>query len=112
MAVHVATAPPAPAAPPGRAASTGPRAGFRPDIEGLRAVAAGLVVLGHAGVSFLPGGYVGVDVFFVISGFLIPSLLLRELGRTGRVDLPRFYARRARRLLPAAALVVVATVVG
>ncbi|GAA4288136.1 acyltransferase family protein [Georgenia daeguensis] len=112
MAV-TATAAPTPSAPPARRARSQPhRDRFRPDIEGLRAVACGLVVLGHAGVSFLPGGYVGVDVFFVISGFLITSLLLREIARDGRVDLPRFYARRARRLLPAAALVVVATIVG
>ncbi|WP_127126261.1 acyltransferase family protein [Georgenia sp. SYP-B2076] len=104
-----AIAAPAPAVHRSR---TAPRDGFRPDIEGLRAVAAGLVVLGHAGVPFLPGGYVGVDIFFVISGFLITSLLLREVARTGRVDLPRFYARRVRRLLPAAVLVVVTTVVG
>ncbi|GAB2682773.1 acyltransferase family protein [Thalassiella azotivora] len=97
----------APQAPAGRHG-----AGFRPDVEGLRAIAAGVVVLGHAGVAFLPGGYVGVDVFFVLSGFLITGLLLKEVERSGRVDLKRFYARRARRLLPAAALVVVATVVG
>ncbi|MPV90177.1 acyltransferase family protein, partial [Georgenia ruanii] len=108
-----APAAPTPAAPRARRDRAEPhRAGFRPDIEGLRAVACGLVVLGHAGVGFLPGGYVGVDVFFVISGFLITSLLLREIARDGRVDLPRFYARRARRLLPAAALVVVATIAG
>jgi len=83
---------------------------FRPDIEGLRAIAVLLVVLGHAGVPFLKGGYVGVDVFFVISGFLITSLLLRELARTGSISIRRFYARRAIRLLPASAVVIVATV--
>jgi len=81
--------------------------GFRPDIEGLRAVAVLLVVLGHTGVPLVGGGYVGVDVFFVISGFLITSLLLRE----ARISVPRFYARRAVRLLPAAALVLIATLV-
>ena len=81
---------------------------FRPDIEGLRAVAIGLVLIYHAGVDWVPGGFVGVDVFFVISGFLITSLLVREIERTGRVALAQFYARRARRLLPAAALVLVA----
>jgi peptidoglycan/LPS O-acetylase OafA/YrhL len=85
---------------------------FRPDIEGLRAVAVLLVVLAHAGVPHLAGGYVGVDVFFVISGFLITALLLREAESTGRISVPRFYARRAVRLLPAAALVLVATLIG
>jgi peptidoglycan/LPS O-acetylase OafA/YrhL len=82
---------------------------FRSDLEGLRAVAVLLVVLGHAGVPFAAGGYVGVDVFFVISGFLITSLLLREAVTTGRISIRRFYARRALRLLPAAALVLVTT---
>ena len=85
------------------------RSGFRPDVEGLRAVAVGLVVLYHAGLSRLSGGFVGVDVFFVISGFLITSLLIRELERTGRISLSRFYARRAKRLLPAAATVLLVT---
>ena len=84
---------------------------FRPDIEGLRAVAVALVVLYHAGVTQLAGGYVGVDVFFVISGFLITGLLVAELRDTDRVGLGGFYARRMRRLLPASVLVLVATVV-
>lgn len=84
---------------------------FRPELEGLRAVAVGLVLLYHARVPFLGGGYVGVDVFFVLSGFLITGLLVRELRATGRVDLPQFYARRARRLLPAAAVALAATMV-
>ena len=78
-------------------------AGFRPDIEGLRAVAIVAVLLCHAGLPFFAGGYVGVDVFFVISGFLITRLLLGELERTGRISLRRFYARRAKRLLPLSA---------
>jgi len=82
----------------------------RRDIEGLRAVAVLLVVAYHCGLPFVGGGYVGVDVFFVISGFLITGLLLREARRTGRVSIPRFYARRAMRLLPASTVVVVATV--
>ena len=86
------------------------RAGFRPDIEGLRAVAVVAVVLYHVGVPGFGGGYVGVDVFFVLSGFLITGQLLRELRRTGRISLPGFYARRARRLLPASALVALVTV--
>ncbi|MGP0108670.1 MAG: acyltransferase family protein, partial [Acidimicrobiales bacterium] len=83
---------------------------FRPDVEGLRAVAVGLVVLYHAGVPRLTGGYVGVDVFFVISGFVITGLLLRERSGTGRTSILGFYARRVRRILPAATLVIVATV--
>jgi len=84
---------------------------FRPELEGLRAVAVGLVVLYHGGISALAGGFVGVDVFFVLSGFLITGLIVRELRETGTLSLPAFYARRARRLLPAAAVVLVATVV-
>lgn len=79
---------------------------FRPDVEGLRGLAVLLVVLFHAGIGS-PGGFVGVDVFFVISGFLISGLLLRELESTGGIDLSRFYARRVKRLLPAAAIVLV-----
>jgi peptidoglycan/LPS O-acetylase OafA/YrhL len=85
---------------------------FRPDIEGLRAVAVMLVIAFHAGVPHITGGYVGVDVFYVISGFLITGLLVDELERTGTISLRGFYARRARRLLPLAALVLVAVAVG
>ena len=84
----------------------------RADIEGLRAVAVLLVVLAHVGVPGVVGGYVGVDVFFVVSGFLITSLLQAEIRNTGRLDLARFYARRAVRLLPAATLVIAATLAG
>ena len=83
----------------------------RKDIEGLRAVAVGLVVLNHAGVPWLQGGYIGVDVFFVISGFLITSLLLNEANADGGVNLMQFWARRARRILPMSILVTVATVI-
>ncbi len=83
---------------------------FRPDLEGLRAVAVALVLLYHARVPLVTGGYVGVDVFFVLSGFLITGLLVRELSGTGRVDFPAFYARRARRLLPASALTLIVTI--
>ena len=86
--------------------------GFRQDIQGLRALAVLLVALDHARIGPFTGGFVGVDVFFVISGFLITSLLVREAERSGRVSLLGFYARRARRILPAATLVLVATVVG
>ena len=84
---------------------------FRPDIEGLRGVAVVAVVLFHVRIARFSGGFVGVDVFFVLSGFLITRLLLREVARTGSISLPRFWARRARRLLPASCVVVVATVV-
>jgi peptidoglycan/LPS O-acetylase OafA/YrhL len=83
---------------------------FRPDIEGMRAVAVGLVVLYHCFHAPFTGGFVGVDVFFVISGFLITNLLLHENTRNARISISRFYARRVRRILPAATLVVLATV--
>jgi peptidoglycan/LPS O-acetylase OafA/YrhL len=84
---------------------------FRPDIEGLRAVAVAAVVLFHAAVPGLGGGYVGVDVFFVISGFLITGLLWREVYSTGSVRLRNFYGARTRRLLPASAFVGVVTMI-
>lgn len=84
---------------------------FRPDIQGLRAIAVLLVVLYHSGVSVLGGGYVGVDVFFVISGFLITSHLLGSLERDGRIRFREFYAKRARRILPASFAVVLFTVI-
>lgn len=83
---------------------------FRPDVEGLRAIAILLVVLYHAGLPGLTGGYVGVDVFFVISGFVITGLLLREHAAIGKTRLVGFYGRRSRRILPAATLVIIATV--
>jgi peptidoglycan/LPS O-acetylase OafA/YrhL len=91
------------------ASSSQPVSKFRPDIQGLRAIAVGLVVLYHAGVPFLPGGYVGVDVFFVISGYLITSHLLEGMAETGKVQFAKFYARRARRILPAAFVVLLAS---
>ena len=81
----------------------------RQDIEGLRAIAVGLVLLYHGGFSWMQGGYIGVDVFFVISGFLITSLLVREREDRGRISLSNFYSRRARRILPMSAVVVIAT---
>ena len=81
----------------------------RDDIQGLRAVAVLLVVLAHAGVPFLAGGFVGVDVFFVLSGFLITGILLAEAEARGRISLLDFYVRRASRILPAAALTLVVT---
>ncbi len=72
------------------------------DVQGLRGIAILLVVMYHAGIPFVAGGFIGVDVFFVISGYLITGLLVREARRTGRIRITHFYARRARRLLPAA----------
>jgi peptidoglycan/LPS O-acetylase OafA/YrhL len=79
---------------------------FRRDIEGLRALAVGFVILFHAKFLGLTGGFIGVDVFFVVSGFLITSLLINEHSSVGEISLKNFYARRARRLLPASALVI------
>src|SRR5438093_3824673 len=86
-----------------------PSNSHRADIQGLRALAVLLVVLAHAGVGLLPGGFVGVDVFFVLSGFLITGLLLAEARAKGSISLIDFYVRRARRILPAAALTLLAT---
>jgi len=88
------------------------QSGFRPDIEGLRAVAVVAVVLFHAEMPGVGGGFVGVDVFFVISGFLITGLLWREFSSAGTVRLRSFYGARARRLLPASAAVGVVTLIG
>jgi peptidoglycan/LPS O-acetylase OafA/YrhL len=77
---------------------------FRPDIQGLRAIAVGLVLAFHFGLPGLKGGFIGVDVFFVISGYLITEILVRELQSTGRIDFVKFYGRRAARLLPACLL--------
>src|SRR5580693_7695760 len=100
------------ALPLGEQAGTAPEdRHFRPDVEGLRAVAVLLVVLYHASVPGLSGGYVGVDVFFVISGFVITGLLLRERAASRATSLLSFYGRRIRRILPAATLVIVVTVV-
>ncbi|MEQ4305415.1 acyltransferase family protein [Plantactinospora sp. B6F1] len=85
------------------------RADSRADLTGLRAIAIGSLLLGAAGTSLVPGGFVGVDVFLVISGFLVTGALLRTWRRTGRIDLTGFFARRVRRALPAGALVVAAS---
>ncbi|MFN8124243.1 MAG: acyltransferase family protein [Thermoleophilia bacterium] len=87
-------------------AHAGRRLGYMPGVDGLRAIAVVAVLIYHLGASWLPGGYLGVDVFFVISGFLITSLLLAEHRATGRIALRRFWLRRAWRLLPAVFLML------
>ena len=86
------------------------RAEFRPDIQAARALAVLLVVLYHANIPGVHGGFLGVDVFFVISGFVITNVLLRERASKGTTSIPGFYARRVRRILPAATIVLIATV--
>lgn len=93
------------------APETKPSRKFRTDIQGLRALAVSMVVLFHLFPSKLTGGYIGVDIFFVISGFLITGHLLREVERTGTVKLTEFWARRIRRLLPAAFLVLIVSAI-
>lgn len=83
------------------------RLGYRGDIEGLRAVAVLLVIGAHAGVPWLAGGFVGVDIFFVLSGFLITGLLLQDVEATGGIRFGDFYVRRLRRLFPALLLMVI-----
>src|SRR4051812_48747497 len=85
---------------------------FRPEIQALRAFAVTAVVINHIWPWRLSGGYLGVDVFFVISGFLISGHLMREVVSTGRVSLSRFWARRARRLLPASLFVLLVAAIG
>lgn len=84
---------------------------YRPGLDGLRAIAVYLVLGFHAGIGVLDGGFIGVDLFFVLSGFLVASILLRELESDGRLRLWAFYGRRVRRLLPAALVAVTATAV-
>lgn len=88
------------------AAQSRKRGGLRGDIQALRALAVGLVVTFHVLPALVPGGYIGVDIFFVISGFLITGHLLREVTNTGRIQIARFWARRVRRLLPASLIVL------
>jgi peptidoglycan/LPS O-acetylase OafA/YrhL len=97
-------------AQPGAVRRAGPGFAYRPALDGLRALAVTGVLLFHGGVAWLPGGFLGVDAFFVLSGYLITSLLLVERARTGRIRLGAFWLRRARRLLPAL-LVLLVTVV-
>ena len=91
-----------------RSRASGRTFAYQPALDGLRGLAVIAVLLFHGQVRWMRGGYVGVSVFFTLSGFLITSLLIGEHGRTGRVDAPAFYARRARRLLPASAVCLLA----
>src|ERR1039458_2545764 len=83
---------------------------FRPDIQALRALAVLLVVLYHANIPGIHGGFRSVDVFFVVSGFVITNVLLRERASKNTTSIPGFYARRIRRILPAATVVLIATI--
>jgi peptidoglycan/LPS O-acetylase OafA/YrhL len=96
---------------PKPAATKGPRLAYRPGLDGLRAIAVAAVFLYHSRIDWLPGGFLGVDLFFVLSGYLITSLLLVEWEARRRIDLRRFWLRRARRLLPALVVVVLAALV-
>ncbi len=88
-----------------------PHIAYRPGLDGLRALAVGAVFLYHSRIDWLPGGFLGVDLFFVLSGYLITSLLLVEWEARNRIDLRRFWLRRARRLLPALVVVVLGSLV-
>ena len=91
--------------------TAGQRLTYLPGVDGLRALAVLAVLLYHAELPWIRGGFLGVDVFFVISGYLITSLLLTEWSQRGRIDLPAFWLRRARRLLPALFLLMAVTLV-
>jgi peptidoglycan/LPS O-acetylase OafA/YrhL len=94
-----------------RPVANGPRLAYRPGLDGLRAIAVTAVFLYHSRIDWLPGGFLGVDLFFVLSGYLITSLLLVEWEARNRIDLRRFWLRRARRLLPALVVVVLGSLV-
>ena len=85
--------------------------GYEPSLDGIRAFSVIAVMLYHANIAWLPGGFLGVEVFFVVSGFLITSLLIEERESNGGIDLKQFWIRRARRLLPAFFVMVCATAV-
>jgi peptidoglycan/LPS O-acetylase OafA/YrhL len=96
---------------PKPATRTGPHLSYRPGLDGLRAIAVVGVFVYHSRIDWLPGGFLGVDLFFVLSGYLITSLLLVEWEARNRIDLRRFWLRRARRLLPALVVVVLAALI-
>src|SRR5262249_58196733 len=81
---------------------------YQPALDGLRACAVAAVIAYHFGAGWASGGFLGVDAFFVLSGYLITTLLLTEFGRRGHISLPSFWVRRVRRLLPALLLVLAA----
>ena len=89
---------------------SGVRLGYRPALDGIRALAIGGVVLSHVGFPLLPGAGLGVDMFFCLSGFLITTLLMEEIDANGKIHLPKFWGRRALRLFPALAITIVAVV--
>ncbi|HEX9374576.1 MAG TPA: acyltransferase, partial [Roseiflexaceae bacterium] len=93
----------------GAAPAPGVRLPYLPGLDGLRAIAVLAVLLYHADLPWMPGGFLGVEVFFVVSGYLITGLLLAEREQTGRVNLGAFWLRRARRLLPALFALLAAT---
>ncbi|HEY7464339.1 MAG TPA: acyltransferase family protein [Candidatus Limnocylindria bacterium] len=99
------------AGPAGGDRTVAPKLAYLPALDGVRALAVGGVMAYHLGLGFLPGGFLGVDLFFVLSGFLISTLLMREHAATGRIALSEFWLRRARRLLPALFLVIAAVAV-
>ncbi len=88
-----------------------PKLRYQPALDGLRAISVIAVILYHAGITWMPGGFLGVEVFFVVSGFLITALLLEERQRSGTIDLRHFWIRRARRLLPALYLLLVTVII-
>src|SRR5688500_12397183 len=83
--------------------------GHRPELDGLRGISIRLVLTLHLGFSFVSGGFLGVDIFFVLSGFLITSLLVQESNSHGRISLKKFYIRRALRLMPAVFVFMIGT---
>ncbi|MCF2707443.1 acyltransferase [Arcanobacterium haemolyticum] len=90
--------------------SWGDNGGYIPGLDGLRAIAVLAVIVYHAAPGMFPGGFLGVDIFFVISGFLVSTLLLRELRSNGKINLPHFWLRRARRLIPALVVLILVVV--
>lgn len=84
---------------------------LRLDLQGLRAIAVSVVVFAHAGMAGFSGGYVGVDIFFILSGFLITGALYKEFKANGKLNIVGFYSRRLKRLLPAMVFVIAVTLV-